>query len=243
MTTGELAATARVSREQLRQLDLEGYVVLPDVIGEEECDEWARLVDEAWERERTKPRDFDPGPGVQFVPNLLLHSPEFERCVSEQVVVEAVRRVLGPDVRFSLANARRTDPGYGNQPLHDLNRRRGRPFLLCDAIWCIDEFTESNGTRVLPGSHLSDERFLARMRDPQAPHPDERVVVAPRGSVVVLNGALIHAGNTNRSHRPRRSIQTQFCLPGHPTKYDWPALPASIRERLSPESRELLALA
>jgi ectoine hydroxylase-related dioxygenase (phytanoyl-CoA dioxygenase family) len=179
---------------------------------------------------------------VQFVENLLLHSVAFERCATDSVVLKAVRSALGPDVRLSLVNSRRTEPGYGNQPLHELNRRRGKPFLKCDAVWCLDEFTRLNGTRVLPGSHLADEYFLARMTDPAAPHPDERIVEAPRGSVLVFVASLIHAGNTNGNDKPRRSIQTQFVRSGEKARFDWRELPLQVRRQLPPDSWPLLGL-
>lgn len=231
--------------EQLRQLEVDGYVVLSDVFSSQDCDQWTSLIDDIWKSECSRPRTYDylDEPGVQFVPNLLRHAVTFERCVVDSAVLNAVRSVLGSEIVFSLANSRRTDPGYGNQPLHQLDRRRGKPYHKCDAIWCLDDFTDLNGTRVLPGSHLTDEPFLRRMKDAWSPHPDERIVSAPRGSVVVFNASLIHSGSMNGENRPRRSIQTQFVLAGDRTKYDWSTLPRYIKHQLKPQCLVLLGLA
>lgn len=231
-----------LTAEQTRQLDVDGYITIEGVLSPEECGYWSELTDALWLEDRFRPHKYREEPGVRFVRNLLERSVVFERFIADDVVLAAVRRILGPAVLFSLINARRTEPGYGNQPLHDLKRRRGQPFQLCDVIWCLDDFTALNGTRVLPGSHLADERFLARMADPAAPHPDQRIIEAPRGSVFVFNAALIHAGNTNTSPVPRRSVQTQFVRLGRQTALDWHQLPDRIKRGLRPQSRDLLGL-
>ena len=134
-------------------------------------------------------------------------------------------------------------PAGPGQPLHVLDRRRGKPFDKCNAIWCLDEFTVLNGaTRVLPGSHLDDREALRRMRDPMASHPDEVVVEAPKGSVVFHNSHLIHSGRPNASDGDRRSVHAAYTHPAVPTHYDWSELPESIVHRLSPRMLALLDL-
>jgi ectoine hydroxylase-related dioxygenase (phytanoyl-CoA dioxygenase family) len=231
-----------LTAEQRRQIDEDGYTVLPDILSPQECDEWSQAVDEIWLDQRGKPHSYREEAGVKFVQKLLRFSPLFERCATEPAVVEAARAVLGPGLLLSSVNSRCVDPGYGNQPLHDLDRERGKPFRWCDALWCLDPFTARNGTRVLPGSHLTAEPFMSMMDDPTAAHPLEQVVVAPRGSVVLFNAHLIHAGSTNMEQTPRRSVQTQFCRAGEPTTYNWTILPDDIMAGLSPRGRELLGL-
>jgi ectoine hydroxylase-related dioxygenase (phytanoyl-CoA dioxygenase family) len=146
-------------------------------------------------------------------------------------------------LRLNLVNGRCANPNSGLQPLHDLSRRRGRPFEKCNVIWCLDEFTPTNGaTRVIPGSHLTGEPFMSRMTDPMLPHPDECLVLAPRGAVIMHNSHLIHGGTMNRSTARRRSLHNAFTTPATPTTYDWRALPTHIREGLQPETLGLLGL-
>lgn len=236
-------SVAQLTDGQLRTLEEDGYVVLPDVLSQEECDFLGREIDVIWELERPTRHNYVEEAGVRFTDNLLRHSAVFEKCFSHPLVLDGVRAVLGQDVHLSLINGRRSDPGYGNQPLHDLKRRRGRPFRWCNTIWCLDGFTELNGTRVIPGSHLADEAFLASLTDPLLPHPDERRVIAPRGAVVVFNSHLIHAGSTNRGSAPRRCIHSSFTTAQDATYYNWRELPESVRTALHPESIMLLDLA
>jgi ectoine hydroxylase-related dioxygenase (phytanoyl-CoA dioxygenase family) len=239
----ESGQASQLTDEQRRQLETDGCAVIPGVLSEDECDGWSSIIDEAWERERLGQHDYRDEPGVQFVENLLRCSSVFERCAIEPVVVDGIREVLGPEVYLSLVNGRRTDPKYGNQPLHELDRRRGRPYVLCDAIWCLDEFTSLNGTRVIPGTHADATRFLATLEDPLLPHPDERTIEAPRGAVFIFNAGLIHAGQTNCSDRPRRSIQSQFTVFKDQLHYDWSALPQALRQSFRDETLRMLALA
>jgi hypothetical protein len=248
MTTIDSDQTSgvRFTEDQRRALDEEGYVVVPDLLEDGECDLWSRVLDDAWlEDQRTlPPHPAGEEPGVQFVRNPLRHSLVFEKCVIDPLILEAARSMIGPALVLHIMNARRVDPGYGEQPLHDLTRRRGRPFRVCNTIWCLDEFTPDNGsTRVIHGSHLADQEFLARMTDPMAPHPDERMVVAPRGAVLLFNSALIHSGTRNRTGRPRRSIQCNFAVDTMDPFYPWhEQLAPHLQAALTPKGRQLLGL-
>ncbi|MER8072276.1 phytanoyl-CoA dioxygenase family protein [Streptomyces sp. NPDC094034] len=236
VSAGELTA------EQRSRLDEDGFLVLPDILSADQCDVWSAAVDEVWERQRTETHGYTEEPGVRFADNLLRHSLLFEGCLREPLVLDGVRAVLGPGIKLSLLNGRRTEPGYGLQPLHDLQRERGRPFQGCTTFWCLDAFTAANGTRVIPGSHLTGDPFLARCEDPLLPHPDETRVVARRGSVVIFNSHLIHGGSRNEAATPRRSVQCTFTLVGNQSYYDWRKLPQEIRHGLGPESVDLLGV-
>jgi len=229
--------------DQRRTLDEAGYVVLPGILSEQECDLWSRTIDDVWEQERTRAHKYREEPGVRFTDNLLRHSQLFEKCMSDPTVLDGVRAVLGQDIVLSLINARRSDPGYGNQALHDLKRERGVPFRWCNTMWCLDEFTSVNGaTRVIPRSHMSGEPFLSRCEDSLLPHPDECFVEAPRGGVVIFNSHLIHGGSTNHTDTPRRCVHSSFARVGEQPYYDWNELPSAIQSGLTPTSRQLLGL-
>lgn len=231
-----------LTEEQRHGLEETGYLVLPGILSQEQCDVWSRAVDQVWELQRYEPHGYTEEPGVRFADNLLRYSLLFERCLQAPPVLAAVRSVLGGKIKLSLLNGRRTDPGHGLQPLHDLRRRRGRPFLWCSTFWCLDAFTPANGTRVIPGSHLSDAAFRSRFQDPLLPHPDERRIVAPRGAVIVFNSHLIHGGSSNEADTPRRSVQATFTLPDEPSYYDWTELPPAVLRGLSPAGVALLGV-
>jgi ectoine hydroxylase-related dioxygenase (phytanoyl-CoA dioxygenase family) len=92
-----------------------------------------------------------------------------------------------------------------------LRRSPSDPFSLVTAIWLLDDFTRENGsTRLIPGSHLLPRPLSKPMLDPAFRHRDEKVIVAPAGAILILNGHLWHSGRRNESARPRRVLQCQF---------------------------------
>ena len=173
----------------------------------------------------------------------LQYSAEIERALIAPSVLAAARAVVGEELLLNLVNYRTPTPGGQGQPLHDLSRRRGRPFFKCNAIWCLDDFTVDNGaTRVIPGSHLDDTQAKERMGDPYDVHVDEVVVEAPKGSVVFHNSHLIHSGRPNVSGADRRSIHAAYTGPSEPTHYDWTALPEHITSQFGDQTLDLLGL-
>jgi hypothetical protein len=74
--------------------------------------------------------------------------------------------------------------------------------LAINALYCVDDFTETNGaTFVLPASHTREE------------FPSEvfirnhaRQVTAPAGSFIVLNCMLFHRGGANTTPDRRRAV-------------------------------------
>lgn len=75
----------------------------------------------------------------------------------------------------------------------------------------MDDFTPNNGaTRVIPGSHLVLRPVPKALLQPERRHPDEKLIVAKAGSVLLFNAHLLHSGTRNRSNGSRRALQCQF---------------------------------
>jgi len=224
------------------QLESDGYVVIPDVLTEARCDELSAEMDRLWIAHDLA-QFSDDMPGVRFINNSLAFSSSMQQELLAPALLAAARVVVGDQVLLNLVNGRVPGPGAAGQPLHDLTRRRGRPFDKCNAIWCLADFTQDNGaTRVVPGSHLDDTAALASMTDPYAPHPDEVIVEAPKGSVVFHNSHLIHSGRPNVTAQDRPSIHAAYSRPSMATHYDWTELPARISGELSDPMLDLLGL-
>jgi ectoine hydroxylase-related dioxygenase (phytanoyl-CoA dioxygenase family) len=58
------------------------------------------------------------------------------------------------------------------------------------------------------------------MADPMASHPDEVLLVAPAGTVVIFNSHTWHGGTLNQSSKPRRAIHSYFCRRHQPQQVD-----------------------
>ena len=147
----------------------------------------------------------------------------FQVCFTHPRVLAAAAHVLGNDLKLSSVNSRAALPGHGLQGLHADWHEAVQPghYQVCNSAWLLDDFTNENGaTRLVPGSHRSGKRPEDVMADPAAPHPDEMLLNAPAGTVVVFNAHMWHGGTLNRTGKPRRAVYSYWCRRGQKQQLD-----------------------
>lgn len=202
-----LGVTERsLSEAQRRDLDEVGYLILPGVIGAGEIGRLRSAFDRACEAEGIPPR------GTRHPTSLLECDPGFARFLTHPALLAAVLHVLGRPFRSGLGG-RDPMPGFGQQGLHAdcVDPGPSSPYLSVTALGMIDDFTTDNGsTRVVPGSHRFRRPPPKSFADPASRHPDQVVVAATAGSVLVFNGHLWHGGTCNRGTGHRRAVQCSF---------------------------------
>jgi ectoine hydroxylase-related dioxygenase (phytanoyl-CoA dioxygenase family) len=210
----ELGVTQATLAEGTRErLDRDGYAVLPGVLSEEQLDAIRTRLAELLVAEGDQAGlEVHQEAGTNRLADLVNKGPMFKPCFTDPRVLACVGHVLG-DFKLSSLNFREALSGQGLQALH---ADYGGPapasgFQVCNSIWLLDDFTADNGaTRVVPGSHRSDTVPRLAMPDPTAAHPDEVLVIAPAGTVVVFNSHTWHGGTVNRTDRPRRALHSYF---------------------------------
>ncbi|NET55486.1 MAG: phytanoyl-CoA dioxygenase family protein [Symploca sp. SIO2E6] len=151
--------------------------------------------------------------GAVRVCNLLNKDSIYDICFTHPKVLAAVEHVLGTNFKTSSVNYRAAKPGGGLQPLHsdweeavEVNN-----YYACNTLWILDDFTEINGaTRVVPGSHLSCQIPQEVMDNTLGSHPQQKLILVPAGTVVVMNSHAWHGGTLNQSNQLRRVIQSYF---------------------------------
>ena len=234
--------------EQQQQLDTDGYVVLEKLLPPETLAEVRDRVEELYAAEgENAGSEFRLEPGSRRLANLMDKGSIFEKLIAEPEVLELVRHVLGAGFKLSSFNARSANP-YSNeaQPLHcdaaALPDQKG--YWVCNTIWLLDDFTAENGaTRVVPGSQNWRKLPNQELADLVAPHPEEVLLLAPAGSVVVMNTHGWHGGTANRTAGHRRALHGFFCRSDRPQQqYQKRLLRQETQAHLSPELRKLLAL-
>ncbi len=237
-----------MTEQEQRELDGQGYVVLERFL---EPDFLRRLRDRTEELYAQEGADagqeFRREPYARRLANLVDKGDVFETLIAIPRVLQLVGHVLGPKFKLSSLNARSADPFSPEaQPLHcdagALPDEKG--FWVCNTIWLLDDFTAENGpTRIVPGSQLWRQFPQNALSDPAAPHPDEVHVLAPAGSVVVMNTHAWHGGTENRTAQPRRALHAFYCRWDKPQQqYQKKLLRHETQQRLSKNLRELLAL-
>jgi ectoine hydroxylase-related dioxygenase (phytanoyl-CoA dioxygenase family) len=191
--------------------------------------------------------EFRKEPGARRLANLVDKGRIFEQLIATPRVLEAVRHVLGEKFKLSSFNARSANPySQEAQPLHcdagALPDENG--YWVCNTIWLLDDFTPENGaTRVVPGSQNWKQLPQQALPNPQAPHPEEVLVLGRAGSVVVMNTHAWHGGTANCTGNHRRALHAFYCRWDKPQQqYQKRLLRPETQAGLSDELRRLLAL-
>jgi ectoine hydroxylase-related dioxygenase (phytanoyl-CoA dioxygenase family) len=231
-----------------RQLDLQGFLVLEAVMGHALLTELrARVASLFTEEGEQAGSEFKKEPGVDRLANLVDKGDVFRQMIALPAVLDCVRYVLVPALKLSSLNARRVPP-YSDtaQPLHaDMGAVPDEAgYWVCNTVWVLDAFAADNGAlRVVPGSHRLGKIPQEALADPKAAHPDEVLVTAPAGSVIVVNAHAWHAGTANRTAASRTAVHAFYCRRDKPQQqYQKRLLRPEVQAALSAELRELLAL-
>jgi ectoine hydroxylase-related dioxygenase (phytanoyl-CoA dioxygenase family) len=214
IAAGDLAP---VSADDLRRLNDDGYLVVADVLGARVLDALRERVDELFKLEgEAAGREFrhlvlpDDRAGAHYLGDLLAKDNVFRACLDAPRVVAIVRHLLGDEIAVHAMNARNPRASGGQQVWHP------HPGLV-NTLWLLDDMRLDNGpTRVLPGSHRQPVSLNA---DGLASHPDEQLITATAGDVIVLADRVLHGGTTNTSGRARRVVTTAFSRPDVPPQY------------------------
>ncbi|MBM3787650.1 MAG: phytanoyl-CoA dioxygenase family protein [Acidobacteria bacterium] len=231
-----------------RQLHEQGYLIARGVMDAEWLQELRAETERILAEEgENAGAEFRREQGSDRLANLVDKGGTFRRLVSHPLLLEAAETVLGPDWKLSSLNYRAALPGDASlQPLHcDMGLVRDqRGYAVFNSIWMLDDFTADNGpTRFVPMTHVSGKIPSEVLADPNAPHPDERVVLGAAGDVILMNSHLWHGGTANRTANPRRSLHGFFVRGDLPQQqYQRRLLRPETQAGLSPLLRRVLAL-
>lgn len=199
--------TARtLTDHERRALDERGYLVLSNAVAAKELKRLRIAFDQACEREGVAPR------GTRHPKTLLDSEPGFNAFLMHPRLLAAVMHILAKPFRTGISG-RDPLPGFGQQGLHidAAGPALATQFYVVTAIGLLDDFTSDNGaTRVVPGSHLWHSGPSKSFADPGSRHPEQVVITAPAGSILVFNGHLWHGGTGNHSGDHRRALQCSF---------------------------------
>lgn len=215
-------------------LDENGYLALPGILNSAEIEAIrTRLAELLMIEKENAGREVHQEAGTARLANLVDKGEVFKICFTHPRVLAALAHALENDMKLSSLNSRAALPGQGLQALHADWHEPVKPghYQVCNSIWLLDDFTNENGaTRLVAKSHRLGKMPSQVMSDPTAPHPDEQILVAPAGTVVIFNSHTWHGGTLNRTTKPRRAIHSYWCRRHQKQQLDQ-------RTHLSPETR------
>lgn len=221
-----------LTNEEIEFLETYGYLALGQLLTPEQVaqinDRLAQLMesegeDAGAELAQSKYIRHPKEEGADRLANLVNKGEVFDVFYTHPRVLAGVEAVLGQKYKLSSLNYRAAKPGKGHQKLHVdwKNTVVNGSYQVCNSIWLLDDFTESNGsTRIVPKTHKLSVLPDEAMSDPNEKHPDEIRIIAPAGSVFIFNSHVWHGGTTNLTDKDRRSIHSYFCTRDQPQQID-----------------------
>lgn len=240
-----------LTEQEKASLDERGYVIFVGLMDQD----WVERLRQSYERIMTEEgdqagaADNNLEPGTRRPSNLVNRGEEFDGIYTHPKVLAAVYHVLQRGMKLSNYCGRDALPGMGQQHFHSdwpKKMEAGEPFHTVNTAWMLDDFSERNGaTRVIPGSHkwIDATREQFGLTDPFDRHPDQIIVDAPAGSVLVFNAHTWHSGTQNRSDSTRRGIFAHFVAEEHDTHVNHRAfITEETLQRIPPAAQRLLGL-
>ena len=227
--------------EQIRHFEVEGYVVLPEVIPPAQLERLkAELADVPM-----KHKDYSVHQTVSESP------PQWQsRAVAELIanppVIEFLRALMGDNIVYTLGAFQRTHQGSPGISMHT----DGQPFgssiftfegsspRLVRVLYYLQDLTPERAPfRLVPRSHLSfhaDANPYLRYKS----HPEEITLCVKAGSAILLPKDLFHGTHPNRDPQARELIQFGYrpawAGPVQPMEEWGPELVASAPEEAKP---------
>jgi len=217
-----------LTEEEKSFLDENGYLPLGQLLSKEQLDIIRQRIQElvteegkkgGFELFNSKHIKHPKEEGADRLANLVNKGAVFDQLYTHPKLLAGVEHVLGPEIQLSSLNYRAARPGKGLQKLHVDWKEAVDPgeFKVCNSIWLLDDFSVANGaTRLVPGSHLRGKVPTDEMEDPEATHPEEIILEAPAGTVVIFNSHVWHGGTVNTTQDSRRAIHSYFCRRDQP---------------------------
>jgi hypothetical protein len=207
-----LPATA-TPEEATAILKRDGAVIVDGVLSSPEMDAVADELKPWMDATPFGPDDFS-GRRTKRTGGLVARSPRCRDLVMNPLVLGVAGGLLSHASSFQLhlTQVIAIGPDEPAQPIHrDQWAFDFFPFpkgyeVQCNTIWAMTDFTEENGaTRVVPGSHLLEDKLRFKLEDSV---PAEM----KKGSVLLYTGAVYHGGGANRSKATRAGINITYNL-------------------------------
>jgi phytanoyl-CoA hydroxylase len=211
------------------QFERDGFVVLPDLLSAEECDNL--------KAESRRVLDTFARPGASVHLHLAATSPQFRALAEDSRIVGPLQAVMPRGVMFLSDKIvyKSADKTFAT-PWHIdcFYWKNTRPKL---SVWIpLDDATPANGTlTVVPGSHLRDWRmvktslasgdFAHEIADASWRAGDIVTCAIKRGTAIVFSDRLVHGSTTNTAGRDRYAIISTYHAPAadEPFDLDFPA--------------------
>ena len=198
--------------ERIRQIEVEGYLLLPDLLPPEHV---ARLKAETAKLET---RSVDYSVHQRGCPNIQSRGGEITELIVHPPTLSFLRELFGDEIIVMSYGYARSEPGHPGISLHTDGQPYGSEIfgyggsvpVMVRVLYYLDDLTpEVSPFRVVPRSHLSmhtDANPYKRFES----HPEEVMVPAKAGSAVLINHKVFHGNFPNIGDYPREMLAIAY---------------------------------
>ena len=198
--------------EQVYQIEVEGYLVMPNLISPEHI---AKLKAETSNFE-TRAADYSEHQRGRS--NIEFEGGIITELIAHPPTISFLKRLFGNEIILSHYGYARSEPGHPGISLHTDGQPYGSEIfgyegsvpVMVRVLYYLDDLTpEVSPFRVIPRSHLSmhaDGNPYQRFDD----HPEVVMVPAQAGSAVFLNHKVFHGNFPNIGNRYREMLAIAY---------------------------------
>jgi ectoine hydroxylase-related dioxygenase (phytanoyl-CoA dioxygenase family) len=205
------------SKNQLKDLDDNGYLVLPSVLDRKLVEKLSDLILYIAQQEVESGVAYQYGATdeLQRVYNIISKHPVFIELLEMPLVVSILetffhRESLHNKYVLSSFHSNIIHPSGGAQQLHsDCILEDPLPYwpVRLNINFILTDWTKDNGsTLIYPGSH----KFFKSPKYGEVKDKDLTKLIAPKGSIIIWNGHLWHKSGQNDSNQPRFGLFSCF---------------------------------
>ncbi len=194
--------------ERILQVELEGYLVLPDLLTPDHIE---RLKTETAQLE-TRPVDYSVH--QRGCPNMEFRGGAITDLAAHPPTIAFLRELFGGDPLIMHYGYARSEPGHPGISLHTDGQPYGSEIfgyegsvpLMVRVLYYLEDLTpEVSPFRVVPRSHLSMHADANPYKRYES-NPEEVMVLATAGSAVLINHKVFHGNYPNTGEYAREML-------------------------------------
>ena len=196
--------------EQIRHLEVEGYLVIPNALNEQQINDVkigmsdAEMLHTDYSTQQTR-----------SVKQPQWHSRAVAELIGNPVIIDFLNDLMGSEIVFTRGFYQKSLSGCPGISLHTDGQPHGSNLFgyegscprLLRVLYYLDDLTPERAPfRLIPRSHISfhaDASPYARYKW----HPEEISIVVQAGSAVIVPSLMIHGSHPNLDENSRELLQ------------------------------------
>ena len=209
-----------LTQEQTDFYQINGYIVVENVISAKNIAELRKITDEFVDKSRevtehTNVFDLEPGhtpesPQLRRIKNPVALHPIYDRILRHDYILDSVAQLIGPNIRYDTSKLNMKSAGFGSPVEWHQDFAFAADVTNDDMLsvgLAIDDMTRDNGCLLfIPGSHKGpvynhhqNDVFVGAITNPDF-RPDNAVPIEVKaGGITIHHTRTLHASAPNLS--------------------------------------------